>query len=104
TVGIIYPDHAAEDDYPRAERMLGVHLPVTHVYGTDLHAVPELTELGSPERLAGGAAALANEGLDSIVWACTSGSFVRGFDGAQAQVDRLAAESGVPATSTSLAF
>ena len=42
TAGVIYPDHAAEDDYPLAEQLLGVRLPVVHVYGTDLHAVPEL--------------------------------------------------------------
>ena len=59
TVGFIYPDHAAEDDYPLAAGWLGVALPVAHIYGTDLHAIPELLDLGSPARLAGGAAALA---------------------------------------------
>lgn len=104
TAGIIYPDHAAEDEYPWAARLLGHHLPVTHVYGTDLHAVPELLDLGRPDRLAGGAAALAEHRPQSVMWACTSGSFVYGPEGAREQIDQLAAAAGVPASSTSAAF
>ncbi len=104
TVGFIYPDHAAESDYPHAARLLGVHLPVVHIYGTDLHAVPELMDLGSPAKLAHGAALLAPQRPAAVVWACTSGSFVFGPSGAAEQVDRLAAEAGVPASSTSFAF
>ncbi|MCV7384018.1 maleate cis-trans isomerase [Mycolicibacter longobardus] len=104
TVGFIYPDHAAESDYPHAARLLEVNLPVAHIYGTDLHAVPELMDLGSPARLAQGAALLAPHRPAAVVWACTSGSFVFGPDGAAEQVDRLAAEAGVPASSTSFAF
>jgi maleate cis-trans isomerase len=39
-----------------------------------------------------------------VVWACTSGSFVFGWDGATAQVEALGAVAGVPASSTSFAF
>ena len=104
TIGMIYPDHAAEDEYPTAARLLGVELPVTHIYGTDLHAVPELLDLGSPERLAAGAAQLAEHSPDAVMWACTSGSFVYGPKGAQRQIDELASAAGVPASSTSAAF
>ena len=112
TIGFIYPDHAAEDDYPLAEQLLGggaidqgdIRLPVEHIYGTDLHAVPELLDLGSEARLAEGASLLAKHEPDAIVWACTSGSFVYGWDGAQRQIDRLSAVAGVPASSTSFAF
>ncbi|WP_280345801.1 maleate cis-trans isomerase family protein [Nocardia abscessus] len=104
TVGFIYPDHAAEDDYPLAAATLGAHLPVAHIYGTDLHAVPELLELGSPEKLRLGASLLAPHRPDAIVWACTSGSFVYGPAGARDQVRALAEVAGVPATSTSIAF
>lgn len=106
TAGFIYPDHAAEDDYPFAERLLGpgFSLPVEHIYGTDLHAVPELLDLGSEERLAEGARLLAKHRPDAVVWACTSGSFVYRWDGAQEQVDKLAAVAGKPASSTSFAF
>lgn len=103
-VGFIYPDHAAESDYPAAAELLRVELPVAHVYGTDLHAVPELMDLGSPERLAQGAALLAPQQPAAVVWACTSGSFVFGPAGAADQVQRLAAVAGVPASSTSFAF
>jgi maleate cis-trans isomerase len=103
-VGFIYPDHAAESDYPLAARLLWVNLAVVHVYGTDLHAVPELMDLGSPARLAEGAALLAPQHPKAVVWACTSGSFVFERDGAADQVDRLAAATGVPASSTSFAF
>jgi maleate cis-trans isomerase len=109
TIGFIYPDHAAEDDYPLAEQLLGsdlgdVALRVEHIYGTDLHAVPELLDLGSEKRLAEGAALLAKHGPDAVVWACTSGSFVYGWEGAREQVDKLSAAAGVPASSTSFAF
>ncbi|WP_110494986.1 aspartate/glutamate racemase family protein [Amycolatopsis antarctica] len=107
TIGFIYPDHAAEDDYPLAEDLLGggVRLPVEHIYGTDLHAVPELLDLGSPARLAEGAGLLARHAPDAVVWACTSGSFVYGPEGAARQVAGLAeAAGGLPASSTSFAF
>lgn len=107
-VGIIYPDHAAEDEYPAAASRLGVHLPLVHVYGTDLHAVPELMELGSPDRLADGAGRLLAQegpgGLDCVIWACTSGSFVYGPEGVRRQSEQLAEAAGVPAASTSQAF
>lgn len=104
TVGFIYPDHAAESDYPWAAQRLQVQLPVAHIYGTDLHAVPELLDLGSPDKLARGAALLAVHRPAAVVWACTSGSFVYGPDGAAEQVAGLARAAGVPASSTSFAF
>lgn len=104
TIGFIYPDHAAEDDYPRAAALLGVDLRVAHIYGTDLHAVPELLDLGSPDKLRHGAGLLAEHRPDAVVWACTSGSFVYGPDGAREQVRGLADAAGVPASSTSFAF
>ncbi|MGH3449291.1 MAG: maleate cis-trans isomerase family protein, partial [Haloechinothrix sp.] len=106
TIGFIYPDHAAEDDYPLTERILGdaARLPVTHIYGTDLHAVAELLDLGSEARLADGARSLAAHRPDAVVWACTSGSFVFGPEGAAEQVAKLATVSGTPASSTSFAF
>jgi maleate cis-trans isomerase len=104
TVGIIYPDHAAEDDYPTAAAMLDVSLPVAHIYGTDLHAVAELRDLGRPDRLAQAAAELAVHQPQVVMWACTSASFVYGFDGARQQAEQLATAAGMPAASTSQAF
>ncbi|MFI5779885.1 maleate cis-trans isomerase [Nocardia sp. NPDC051570] len=104
TIGFIYPDHAAEDDYPRAAALLGADLRVAHIYGTDLHAVPELLDLGSPGKLRHGAELLVPYGPSAVVWACTSGSFVYGADGAREQVRGLAEVTGVAASSTSFGF
>lgn len=107
TIGFVYPDHAAEDDYPLAEKLLGpgLRFPVAHIYGTDLHALAELLDLGAPHRLAEGARLLAGNEPDAVVWACTSGSFVYGIDGARDQAEGLAAAAGgIPASSTSFAF
>lgn len=104
TVGIIYPDHAAEDDYQTAGAWLNVHLPVEHIYGTDLHAVPELLDLGRADRLADAATRLAAQHPNAVMWACTSASFVYGPDGARRQSEELAETAGVPAASTSRAF
>ncbi|MFD3595607.1 maleate cis-trans isomerase [Nocardia sp. NPDC058640] len=104
TIGFVYPDHAAEDDYPRAAAVLDAALPVAHIYGTDLHAIAELLDLGSPEKLRAGASLLAPQQPDVVVWACTSGSFVYGPEGARRQVESLAEAAGVPASSTSFAF
>ncbi|MGH3438196.1 MAG: maleate cis-trans isomerase family protein [Sciscionella sp.] len=106
TVGFLYPGHAAEDDYPRMQRMLSdsVRLAVEHTYGEDLHAVEALLELGSTARLAEGVTRLARHDPDAVVWACTSGSFVFGPDGAAEQVAKLSEAAGVPASSTSFAF
>lgn len=104
TIGFIYPDHAAEDDYPLAAATLNTPLQVAHTYGTDLHAVPELLDLGSPDKLRHGAELLAPHQPAAVVWACTSGSFVYGPEGAQEQVQKLSDAAGAPASSTSLAF
>jgi maleate cis-trans isomerase len=106
-VGILYPGNSAEDDYPRAERMLGrsVSLPVVHTtVGVDTHEVEALIDTGSPERLREGASRLASMAPDAAMWACTSGSFVHGLEGARRQADAVADELGVPVSSTSLAF
>lgn len=103
-IGFIYPDHAAEDDYPRAGALLNADLRIAHIYGTDLHAVPELLDLGSPDKLRHGAELLAGHAPAAVVWACTSGSFVYGPQGAREQVRGLGEAAGVPASSTSFAF
>lgn len=119
-IGLLYPGESAADDYVHAERILAretgeqVRLPVevTSV-GEDAHRVDALLDLGSHHRLIDGVQRLARDagpvhglphGLDAVIWACTSGSFVFGWEGAHDQVDRLARSAGLPASSTSLAF
>ncbi|CAL9468350.1 Maleate isomerase [Streptomyces sp. enrichment culture] len=106
-LGFLYPGHSAEDDYPRIEQLLGSDVRVDLVHtdiGVDAHRVDALREMGSPERLAAGLQELRLAGAEAVVWACTSGSFVHGWDGAHEQVRSLALAAGMPASSTSFAF
>jgi maleate cis-trans isomerase len=108
TVGLLYPGFGAEDDFPALERRLdgAVRLPLIHTsVGEDAHRVDALLDLGSAERLAEGAKELIDRSSpDSVMWACTSGSFVFGWDGAREQVSGVAKIVGLPVSSTSIAF
>ncbi len=107
TVGLLYPGFAAEDDYSALEARLdgAVRFPLVHTsVGEDAHRLGALLDLGSTERLADGAQQLTRHEPDSVMWACTSGSFVFGWDGAREQVEALARTTQRPASSTSIAF
>ncbi|MDB1089590.1 decarboxylase [Streptomyces sp. ACA25] len=110
TVGFLYPGHSAEDDFPRMEKMLNataddIRLPLVHTdIGTDAHRVDALLEMGSVRRLTDRVAELTGRGAQAVVWACTSASFVFGWDGAREQVRELSRSAGLPASSTSFAF
>ncbi len=106
-LGFLYPGHSAEDDYPRMEQLIGgdIRLAVVHTdIGTDAHRVDALREMGAADRLAAGVEELRLAGAEAAVWACTSGSFVYGWQGAHDQVRSLARTAGLPASSTSFAF
>ncbi|MHA5053415.1 maleate cis-trans isomerase family protein [Streptomyces sp. SD15] len=106
-LGFLYPGHSAEDDYPRIEQLLSsdIRLFLVHTdIGEDAHRVDALREMGSAARLAAGVEELRLSGAEAVVWACTSGSFVYGRQGAQDQVRALARAAGLPASSTSFAF
>ncbi len=108
TVGLLYPGYSAEDDYPALERRLGgdLRLPVVHTaMPEDAHRVDALLDIGGADHLAHGAKQLvADHDPDSVMWACTSGSFVFGWEGAHEQVRRLGEVTGLPTSSTSIAF
>lgn len=114
TVGFLYPGYSAEDDYPRLESLIhdsgdpraaGVRLPLVHTdMGTDAHRVDALLEMGAVHRLAAGVGELKAAGARAVVWACTSASFVYGWEGAGQQVAALSEAAGLPASSTSFAF
>ncbi|MFD3657313.1 maleate cis-trans isomerase family protein [Streptomyces sp. 24-1644] len=107
TIGLLYPGHSAEDDFPRIEITLDsdIRLPLFHTaVGEDVHRVEAMREMGSPERLAAGVEDLRLAGAEALVWACTGGSFVYGWDGAHEQIATLARAAGLPASSTSFAF
>ncbi|QHA04903.1 decarboxylase [Streptomyces broussonetiae] len=106
-LGFLYPGRSGEDDYPRIEQLLGSNIRVDLVHtdiGEDAHRVDALREMGSAERLAAGVEELRRTGAETVVWACTSGSFVHGWEGARDQVRSLAQVAGMPASSTSFAF
>lgn len=107
TAGILYPGYSAEDDYPTLEGLLGAdcHLPLVHtLMREDAHRVDALLDVGSEEVLAEGARRLLGHQVDSVLWACTSGSFVFGWEGAREQVEKLRSVTGLPSSSTSFAF
>ncbi|HSO15819.1 MAG TPA: maleate cis-trans isomerase, partial [Arthrobacter sp.] len=107
TIGMLYPGFGAEDDYPFMEKLLGegIHLPLVHTsVGVDAHEVQALLDLGKSERLLEGADALRAALPDAVMWACTSGSFVFGWEGAHQQAREVQEALEVPASSTSLAF
>ena len=108
-LGFLYPGYAAEDDYPRLAALLirpvEVVADVVHTsVGEDAHRVDALLDLGDRARLLEGAQVLRERGVAAAMWACTSGSFVFGWEGARAQVAALEDFLGVPASSTSFAF
>ncbi len=106
-LGFLYPDYSAEDDYPRIAALLSppVEAVVIHTsVGEDAHRVDALLDTGAVWRLREGAEQLRATGVASAMWACTSGSFVFGLDGAREQARCVQAVVGVPASSTSLAF
>jgi maleate cis-trans isomerase len=107
TAGILYPGYSAEDDYPTLERLLGddIRLPLVHtLMREDAHRVDALLDIGSEDVLAEGARKLLEYRVRSVIWACTSGSFVFGWQGARDQVEKLQAVTGLPTSSTSFAF
>ena len=106
-IGILYPGYAAESEYVRAGRLVGgsARFPVVHTsVGRDTHEIDALMDTGAAWRLEEGWGTLREERPDAVMWACTSGSFVFGLDGARDQARRLSEMSGIPASSTSLAF
>jgi maleate cis-trans isomerase len=105
-IGILYPLHSAEDDYP----WLATHLVppaqvhIAHTQATDLHTVEMCLQTGDQQHLSPGIEELRPYGVQVCLFACTSGSFVYGLEGARQQATRITSALAVPAASTSLAF
>lgn len=107
TVGLLYPGHAAEDDFPRIEILLDtdIRLPLFATgTGEDAYRADALREQGTPARLAEGVEELRLAGAEALLWASSGGSFAPGWEGAHEQVATLARAAGLPSSSTSLGF
>jgi maleate isomerase len=92
------------DAWMRARGVAGVRVVVETSEADNGHGVAQLRRTGESARLRGPARRLAAAGAGALCWACTSGSFVGGADWARDQVAVLTAETGLPATSASLAL
>ncbi|ANW20053.1 maleate cis-trans isomerase family protein [Streptomyces clavuligerus] len=107
TVGLLYPGHLAEEDFPRLEVLLDsdIRLPLVHTDRTeDSRHGDALREMSAPQRLAAGVDELRLAGAESVVWASAAGGFVHGPEGAHRQVRELALAAGLPASSTAFGF
>jgi maleate cis-trans isomerase len=105
-LGFVYPGGGAEHDYYRFAEANGfaVFLAGSRIPAGDDHDVEALRETARIEHIVEAARRLMTLRVDAVLWACTSGSFILGRAGAEAQARALAEATGRPATSTSLAF
>lgn len=106
TVAILYPGHSAEDEFRTLQNSIpDASFPVVHTWqGSTEHDVDALLALGAERQLVPAAREARRHGPDAVIWACTSGSFVYGWDGCRDQARWIREAAGVPASSTSLAF
>ena len=106
TLAILYPGYSAEDEFPALEQLIpDTSFRVIHTWeGRTAHDVDALLALGSRENLVPAAEQAREFSPGAAMWACTSGSFVYGRDGCQEQAGWIEDATGVPSSSTSLAF
>jgi maleate cis-trans isomerase len=104
-LGLIYVSGGGEQEYYQfAERHgLTVYLVVSKV-GRGGHHVPGLLDVARIDSIVEAAKRLIPLRPDAVIWGCTSGSFILGRSGAEAQVQAVTDALNVPASSTSLAF
>lgn len=111
-LGVLLPEDGP-DDYEwyhldRLAERFGAELPpvsVGPVPSDGHHDLQALRALGSIQRLVPIVENLkARASPQGVIWACTSGSFSGGLGWAHDQAEGLRAATGVPTTSTALAF
>ena len=108
-LGFLFPPCGGEDELYRHGEALGDDLRIllmgTRIFGDEEeHAPHHLSRTGGIDHLVMHAKVMARMNPDSVIWACTSGSFIDGLRHAERQVEAIAATAGCPASSTSLAF
>jgi len=112
-LGILWPDDGQPQpdwEFVRLAPWLGRHglggvePVVAWTRAARFHTRENLLVTGSLRRLEPAARRLADLDCDAILWACTSGSFIGGLAWAHAQARALAAATGRPCSSTTLAL
>jgi maleate cis-trans isomerase len=105
-LGFVYPGGGAEQEYYLFGEAEGfrVYLAGSRTPGGDTHEIAALLETARHENVIEAGVRLLPLHPDVVLWACTSGSFILGREGAEAQAAALAQATGLPGTSTSLAF
>lgn len=109
-LGIIYPGGCSEYEYYQMAESISadkvyIYLVTTRLWGEDKdHDIKALMKTGDIEQLRQAAVKLSHLKPDSVIWACTSGSFVGGISMAEDQNQAISAAAGCPASNTSLAF
>jgi maleate cis-trans isomerase len=108
-LGIIYPTGGGEQDYYKyAESTNGqvrIFLVTTRLYGDDKdHDVDALLRSGNVDTLRIAGAKLRELSPGSVIWACTSASFVGGLQWSRDQASAISEGANCPASTTSLAF
>jgi maleate isomerase len=109
-LGIVFPKDPIPSEMHRLDRWLAsrgcsdvtASTRFTEVLGG--HNEPDLRAMGAPEAILPAGKALAGDGCGAVIWACTSASFIGGLDWARDQADALARATGLPSSSTTLAF
>ena len=103
----LYPGYASEEDYPLMATSVDprVENGVFHTeVPVDAHRPDALRRVGAIELLLEPMEEVRAFAPDALSWACTSGSFIFGPEGASRQIDRIQEAYGIPSSSTSLAF
>ena len=109
-LGIVFPSDPIPSEMHRLDRWLvargrrDVAAVVRFTEELGDHNEADLSAMGAREAIAPAGKALAEEGCGAVIWACTSASFIGGLAWARKQAEELARATGLPASSTTLAF
>lgn len=112
-IGFVWPDTGdAPDLFEMADSMLltnAVGCPelkftVDYSHGPEGHGIDALNAMGDTEGIAAAGRRLADAGAQSVVWACTSGSFIGGLERSLGQRRELQDRIGLPVATGMLAL
>jgi len=108
-LGFIYPAGSGDQEYYSFADVVDTNLRVmmlsTRLWGNDRdHDLDSLLKTGGIDQLTAAASKFENLAPDSVMWACTSASFVGGVKWAHDQIDAIELACGAPSGGTSLAI